>query len=672
MNNYLFKEIKNDEQLEKELVSQIKKATDFRASQRDKEYITNRAHYEGLQWNLAENKIDSPFLLRSDINHLKNAIDLRLGSLCSDKYWGELRPLSPDDVDDIYKLNILYKNEWDRLNADDIVEEVIKNGAICDNGYAQINYDTDIIQGGTNTRNEGAITLEVIDTANVYLDPSATKIEECEYYVVKSRKTLNWIKSHKPDWLPYIEKHNIKPGNVDSVEEGNIYKGRDYSSNQDDLFEINTVYRKEPVNIEIDITDEETGETIKDTVKRTVVKEYYLINKHLVGKNDKYPFDDFPIIPFQWESEPQSPYGIPLLRGLTIPQKVANLIESAANNIAMHYTVPTYLVSEESGIDINKFAKLSSALGMAWKVNGDASRAVKQLDPPSINADLIAIKESFVQNIKSYAGVTDVYVGSIGTAGSTAEGTASAINRATIIDNAPIKQIQKFVEKLTKMIVKFMVRYYKGKTIYVRDTSKIKNQYKFDEISVDDKLENMNYEFSVDLASRSKTDKNRQYNLMKELYTIQNQYKEDKKVINMADLTKAAQLDNYDEMFKRFSDMSEEAFAEKADLIVQVMQIGQTITPNGTPLITSEEMQSGILDILDDNGDLSTVENIFKTYQDYQTQITELKNSIDIQQQQTEINDLVNAQQSQDQLIQQLIAGRQNLMTPSQEIENNQ
>ena len=96
----------------------------------DKEYITNRAHYEGLQWNLAENKIDSPFLLRSDINHLKNAVDLRLGSLCSDKYWGELKPLSPDDVDDIYKLNILYKNEWDRLNADDIVEEVIKNGAI--------------------------------------------------------------------------------------------------------------------------------------------------------------------------------------------------------------------------------------------------------------------------------------------------------------------------------------------------------------------------------------------------------------------------------------------------------------------------------------------------------------------------------------------------------------
>ena len=661
-----------EEKLEKEILGLIKKAKDFRISQRDNEYIINRAHYEGLQWNLAENKVDSPFLLRSDINHLKNAIDLRLGSLCSDKYWGELKPLSPDDVDNVYKLNILYKNEWDRLNADDIVEEVVKNGAICDNGYVQINFDTEKILGGTNTRSEGAITLTVIDTANVYLDPTATSIDDCSYYVVTSRKTLDWIKIHRPDWMTLINKYNLKPGNIDSSEDGYIYKGRDYSSNQDNLFEINTLYRKEMIEMDVTILDEETGIEETEKVKRIAIREYYFIDRYLVGKNEEYPFDDFPIIPFQWESQPQSPYGIPLLRGLTIPQKVANLIESAANNIAMHYTVPTYLVSEESGIDLNKFARLNSALGMAWKVSGDASRAVKQLDPPQINADLIAIKESFVQNIKMYAGVTDVYVGSIGTAGSTAEGTTSAINRATIIDNAPTKQIQKFVEKLTIMIIKFMVRYYKGRTVYVRDTNKLNNEYQFQEINVNDKLENMNYEFTVDLASRSKTDKNRQYNLMKELYTIQNQYKEDKKIINVADLVKAAQLDNYDEMFKRLSDMSEEAFAEKADLIVQIMQIGETMTPNGTPLITPEEMQEGILDILDDNGDLSTVENIFNTYQEYQTQITELKNNMEAQQQQAEIDQLAGAQQSQDQLIEQLIAGRQNLMTPSQEIENRQ
>lgn len=420
------------------------------------------------------------------------------------------------------------------------------------------------------------------------------------------------------------------------------------------MYEINALYRKETRIEKVESIDELTGKKIKEEVKIPQIKEYIIVSKHLIETNENYPFDEFSLIPFQWEPMPQSPYGIPLMRGLTVPQKVANLIESAANNIAMHYTIPTWLVSADSGIDIDKFAKLSNALGMAWKVNGDVSKAVKQMDPPQINADLIAIKESFVANIKTYAGVTDTYIGNIGTAGSTAEGTTSAINRATVIDNGPVKQIEKFVEKLSRMIVKFITRYYSGQDVYIRDTQKSKvGPDEFKTIKVDEGFKNMNYDFYVDLASRSKSDKNRQYNLMKELYTIQNQYKEDKKIINVTDLVKAASLDNYDEMFKRFSDMSDEAFAEKADLIVQIMSIGQTITPNGQPLITAEDMQQGILDVLDDNGSLTTVENIFKVYEDYQTQITALKNQITAQEQQAELNAIQGASQELEKQMQQ-------------------
>jgi hypothetical protein len=346
----------------------------------------------------------------------------------------------------------------------------------------------------------------------------------------------------------------------------------------------------------------------------------------------------------QWEPEPESPYGIPLVRGLTVPQKVANLIESAANNIAMHYTIPTWLVSEESGLDINKVAKLSSALGMVWKVSGDVSKAMKQMEYPAVDEQLISIKNSFVENIQTYAGVTNQYIGNIGTAGSTAEGTTIAVNRATVIDNEPIKQIEKYVEKLSRMIIKFMARYYKGQTIYIRDTKKQKDgEYTFQEFFVDENLENINYEFTVKLASRSKSDKNRQYNLLKDLYQLQNQYRDPNKVINVPDLVKAAQLDNFDEMFKRFSDMSEEAFNEKADMIVQIMNIGGTITPNGTPLIPAELMQQGIIDVLNDDGSLETVQQIFNTYEQYETQLNQLMNNIDAREQQARI-DAVNEQ----------------------------
>ena len=47
----------------------VQDAVDFRRSQRDDEYLTNEAHYEGLHWSLANFDEDSPFLLKSDINH---------------------------------------------------------------------------------------------------------------------------------------------------------------------------------------------------------------------------------------------------------------------------------------------------------------------------------------------------------------------------------------------------------------------------------------------------------------------------------------------------------------------------------------------------------------------------------------------------------------------------
>lgn len=646
-----------ENKLEQELQKLINDAVNHRANVRDKEYINNLAHYEGLHWNLVENKDESPFMLKSDINHLKNAVDLRLGSLFSESYFGELQPLSPNDVEAINTLNLLYKNEWTRLNADDFVEAAIKNGCIHDNGYTEVNFDTGAIFGGTGTRNEGSIVLRNISTSDVYLDPRAESIDDCEYIVVKKKVTKNWIKRHKQEWLSKIEEENLKAGAVDNNLDGNIYIGREY--NTQDSFVIDIVERKYSEEVDASTVDEETGETIVDKVTITRVKIHYLMEGILLETNDNYPFDDFNYIPFQWEPEPQSPYGVPLLRGLTVPQKVANLIESAANNVAMHYSTPTWLVSDESGLDVDDVSKLVNAVGVAWLVSGDVTKAMKQMEYPDVNEQLIAIKENFVQNIKNYSGISDTYIGNIGTAGSTAEGTNMAVNRATVIDNAPMKQIEKYVEKLSRMIIKFMTRYYKNKTIYIRDTQKNENgEYKFKDFLMKNDYENINYDFNVKLAGRSKSDKNRQYNLMKDLYTIQNQYKEDKKVINITDLAKAAQLDVYNDLYKRLSNLTDEALNEKADLIVQIMTVGGTITPNGQPLITAEEMQQGIIDVLDDNGDLSLVENIFKTYEDYQIQISELKNQLAAMDQQSRINGVVNANNELEGLLQQ---GMQNM-----------
>ena len=169
-----------------------------------------------------------------------------------------------------------------------------------------------------------------------------------------------------------------------------------------------------------------------------------------------------------------------------------------------------------------------------------------------------------------------------------------------------------------------MVRYYAGDTIYVRE-EKGNGKYDFKKFVMDTRFDNINYDFDVDLGSRSKNDKNRQYNLMKEIYQLQNQYKDQNPVINVTDVVKAAQLDNYNEMKIRLDNVSEESLSEKANLVVQLVQIGNTITPNGEPLIPAELLQEGIMDVLNDDNDLTTAESIIQQFQEYQQSVTDMK-----------------------------------------------
>ena len=625
-----------EEEREKELKrlqGLIKKSIEFRQQSRDTEYINNEAHYEGLHWQLANMTEDSPFIVKSDINHLKNAVDIRLGSLCASSYYGLLKPLSQEDVEAIEELNVLYRNEWFRLNMDTLIEEAIKKGCIFDNGYIEFGFDTDKIVGGTNAKREGVITANLVETANVYLDPSAESIDDCDFMIKVMKPTVAKLKREFPTWWEKLNNKNIEGSAAKTTDSGNIFVGRDYTTNQDNIIIVYAVYEKYKTKVQELISeeyvDELTGEIIPavyDKIDVTRVKITYVSNDIILETNENYPFEDFPLIPFQWEKTVQTPYGVPLLRGLTIPQKVANLIESSINNIAVHYTIPTWIISDDSGLDVDDVAKLINALGVVWKVT-DINTAIKQLEPPQINADIIQMGQTFVNYIRQYAGVTDQYQGNIGTAGSTSQGTIDAIGRATIIDNNPINQISKFVEKLTRLLIRFMTRYYQGDTMYIREDLD-DGKYNFRQFTIDDSFKDINFDFDVDLASRSKTDKNRQYNLTKEIYQLQNQYKDSKGVINVTDVVKAAQLDNYNEMKNRLDNVTEESLQEKASMVVRLVEIGNTITPNGQPLIDSTTLSDAIMDVLDDNNDLSVVEQVMQTYQQYQEQFTQMKQNI--------------------------------------------
>jgi len=603
---------------DKELIGKLNKlitsAVNYRKSQRDEEYINNQAHYEGVYWNLASYNSDSPFILKSDINHVKNAIDLRLASIYANDYCGDLLPMSPDDTDTVDVLETLYKYEWKRLGMNSFIKKIIKDAVVLGDGYLQISYDPDKIIGGTKTRMEGLIKVNYIHATTVYIDPSATSEEDADYIVYKTRRSKDWVERERPSWMS-----KLKEASADSTtysggqEDGELYSSsRDYTNEQDNLFILNTICLKEKF---------ENKTKDGEKVIGTKVNIYYIINNTIVESNIEFPFDFFDIAKISCEDIPQTPYGLPLMRGLTVPCKVANLIESAINNVAMHYTVPSWMISEESGIDIDEFAKLQAALGVVFKVSGDVKTAIAQVPYPIIDDKLVQYGKEFVNYIRMYAGVNDQYMGNIGSAGNTSGGTNAAIARATAIDVLLIEQIEKFVENFSRKLIKYMIKYYADKEIFIRD--KNNKKYTFKSYTIKQEFDDIDFDFSIDLTYKTRNDKDRQYSELKNIYQLQNQYKDSKPLIRSLDLVKAAQLDEFSELFKRNLNLTEEAWAEKIELALQIMPSLGLTDANGVALVTPEEFQKGMIDIFNDDNDLEVVTGIIKKMEMAQEQSVE-------------------------------------------------
>lgn len=593
----------------------ITAATSNRSTLRDPEYINNQACWEGLQWKLASyNQEETPFVIQSDINHLKDAINTRLGSLYVNDYTGELLPKSPEDVEILKTANLVLKNEWKRMDLDELIKEDIKSGAILGDGYIEILFNPKAISGGTNFKYEGMLEANFIDAAGIYIDASATDYYNSDYLVSKKVVTIDWIKRNHKDWYSILEENDlVKGGTSDKMTSPEIFKGRDYTKNRNNVKTLNTIYVKYIEEVE---SQNEDG-TIT-TIDRHRIRIFYIIDDLIVGSTNDYPFDEYPILKFSFMEEPQLAYGIPLLRGLTIPQKVCNLIESAGNNIAMNFAIPTRVVSTDSGLNINDVAATKGGVGVVYMVNGSVDNAIKDITPPPLDRSLFEMRDKFISNIRTYAGVTDAYTGVIGTAGSTAQGTEQAIGRATIGDNIVIAQIQKFVERITRFLLKNIAFYYKDRKLSVRIDGK-RNEYTFTELIVDNNMSNIDYDFSIDLSIKTNNDKNRQYNIMKDIYQIAHQYKDKKAdIIRIDDLANASQLDIYNELYNRYENMTEEAYNEKLELTLQLFEMAKTILPNGTPLIQPEEIQEAFIEIVNDSQDLEITQELIQRFEEYQ------------------------------------------------------
>lgn len=526
------------------LLRKIKKAHDF-ASVRVDQLNENMAFYQGNQYLLSQYQETRPWVIQMNTPHASMAIDTRVASVIANDYIGELQPLDPKDIEDLQSIQGFLEDEWARMNLDNYIDDAIKTAAIIREGYVHITYDPDKKYGNR----DGEICAKSLDTNAVLLDPRARDYKDAQYIIIRGRLTTEEAANFYPDYAKFFPKNT----GYMPEDRGENYQDNDYTTNQDGILTVYTMYER--VNNKI--------------YRKELVEGYLVAEKELKG------LKQFPIAQMRWKKLAQSAYGMSLMDDIIALQKAISSIESAITNTAVAYASPAIIVRKGSGINPKIVAKTIGAPGVVYLSDIPIDEAMKPVVPAKIDGDIVMLKKEFEQTIDKIAGVTNQFKGELGTAGNTAQGSKMAIERAKIIEADLIKNISEFVEQITMIMLDYITSLYAGETIMSRKMEETTGNYKFTQRYIPKGASKITFSYAINLNMKTAYSKEREKEILMELYQMERQYQAPVKLINEMDILGKYDLTNKEELVERYKLLKTQTDEAKAQTILQLTQTAQ-------------------------------------------------------------------------------------------------
>lgn len=565
----------------KPYMKKYQKAKTFNSARMDA-YAENMAFYQGNQHLLKKYKTNTPWVVNMNTPHASVAIDNRVASLLANDYIGELLPLGVEDVDNVDKLAEAYKREWKRMNMDNIIRECISNCAVVREAYCHIVVNKNASIGTKGKKNLGRLEAYYIEPARVFIDPNARCLKKARYLFVADRISKEEIEEKYPK-LKGIE---AVADSFSPQERGEVYYDNDYTTEQEDLRTVLTYYGK--VN----------GKIEKVVLISGIIMEQKTMN-----------ISRFPISQIRWQKAAQSCYGLSLMDSVLSLQKAVVSIESAITNTALAYAAPSMMVRKGCGVDPKVVAKANGAPGVVYAVDGDLDNAIKPVVPPQIKQETINIKNDYIAQIDKITGNTQQFLGNVGTAGNTKSGTESAISRATIIENKVLEGISEFVEDTTEIIIEYIKKIYAGETLSYNDGKQPDGNYKFTEIDLPDETsmeQNSNYNYYIELESKTPYSREKQKDLLLEIFQLERQYDAPVKTVTVGDIIKNSDIETKDEIIERYNTLTFQDAETKADAITQLYSSGMEVGAD------PQLLQSAMTEIISNQKDTPAVQELMQ------------------------------------------------------------
>lgn len=563
----------------KPYLNKFNKAKTFNSS-RMNVYAENMAFYQGNQHLLKRYKNETPWVVNMNTPHASVAIDNRVASLLANDYIGELIPLGLEDVDNVDKLADVYKREWKRLNMDDIVRDCISDCAVVRESYCHIILNKKASIGTKGEKNLGRIEAYSIEPARIFIDPNARSLKKARYIFVADRMS----KEEVDEKYPKLKNIEAVADSYTPQDRGEVYIDNDYTTEQDGVKTVLTYYGK----------------------KNGKIEKVVLVSGIIVEQKDM-DFPIFPIAQIRWKKAAQSCYGLSLMDDVISLQKAVVSIESAITNTAIAYAAPSMMVRKGCGVDPKVVAKANGAPGVVYAVDGELDNAIKPVVPPQIKQETIGIKNDYIEQIDKITGNTQQFLGNVGTAGNTKSGTDSAIRRATIIENKVLTNIKEFVEDVTEIIIEYIKKVYAGETLTYNDGKQPDGKYQFTSVQLPDEKtmkEHTNYNYYIELETKTPYNREKQKDLLLEIFQLERQYDSPVKTVTVSDIIKNSDIERKDEIIARYNTLTFQDAETKADAITQLYQSGMEVG------VEPELLQQAMAEIIANQKDTPAVQEV--------------------------------------------------------------
>ena len=297
----------------------------------------------------------------------------------------------------------------------------------------------------------GDIKVKRIPLGHFFPDPDATCLYDCKWITVTENVPVETIKNN-PTYQEYAGQKltNWVNGTIDreDAHNGQIFD-RDVnigdgapSVSGDEMVTLYTHYERylgKDHRWHLDIT-------------------YYLHDADFIlyRIEDAMP-NEYPFAVLYDEEEENDFFGTSTCMDIIENQKIINRVQQTASIIGVLHQNPQKVVSKQAGLNAQEVAQTGTLPGKTYAVNGDPSAAIHILRPPEIPRGLFDLDNAVKANVKDMTGITEAYTGeSVGSL-TTSTGVSDLIERATIRDRDKMKQIDEFVERISHLIMLFIV-----------------------------------------------------------------------------------------------------------------------------------------------------------------------------------------------------------------------